>query len=222
MQLMAELSTTRPVYQLVIFDFDGTLADSYPWFLSIFDELAIRYKLPRLEKSALEQLRKVDIHHISREFKIPIWKMVRIGSHVQKKMASQIENIRLVDGMQKVLDTLIEARIKLAVVSSNDEQNIRQVLGPRNAAHFEAFECGVSIFGKKAKFEKVLKTTNTPPNQALCLGDEVRDLKSAQQAGIAFGAVTWGYTAAEMFRTHTPKAIFDQPEEILALFNGTL
>ncbi|MFA5836132.1 MAG: HAD hydrolase-like protein [Bellilinea sp.] len=215
---MAELSTTHPAYQLVIFDFDGTLADSYPWFLSIFDELAIRFKLPRLEKSALEQLRKVDIHSISREFKIPIWKMVRIGSHVQKEMASQIENIRLVDGMQKVLDTLIESGIKLAVVSSNDEQNIRQVLGPRNAAHFEVFECGVSIFGKKAKFEKVLKATSTQPNQALCLGDEVRDLKSAQQAGIAFGAVTWGYTAAEMFHAHSPYAIFDQPEEILALF----
>jgi len=218
MHLMADLSTIRPKYQLVIFDFDGTLADSYPWFLSIFDELAIRFKLPRLEKSALEQLRKVDIHHISREFKIPIWKMVRIGSHVQKKMASQIENIRLVDGMQMVLDKLIGMGIKMAVVSSNDEQNIRQVLGPDNAAHFVAFECGVSIFGKKAKFEKVLKKTNTQPGQALCLGDEVRDLKSAQQAGIAFGAVTWGYTAAEMFQTHAPDALFNRPEEILKLF----
>ena len=35
------------------------------------------------------------------------------------------------------------------------------------------------------------------------------------------GTVTWGCTAAEMFCTHAPNIIFDQPEEILVLFNGS-
>lgn len=217
---MNDASLPRGCYELVIFDFDGTLADTYPWFLSIFDELAEHYHLPRLEKSALEALRKVDIQNLSREYKISFVKMARIGTHLKKKMASQIEHIPLVDGMQTVIDRLHGMGIKLAVVSSNAEENVRQVLGTRNADYFDAFECGVSLLGKKAKFEKILRQTGTTPDRALSLGDEVRDLKASRQSGMTFGAVTWGYADAETLQSHEPDALFNHPEEILTLFEG--
>jgi len=204
-------------FDLVIFDFDGTLADSYPWFLSVFDEIAQRFQLPRLERAELDQLRKVDIHRISSEFNVPFWKMIQIGGHLKKMMASQIDKVRLVEGMQTVIDALYAAQIRMAVVSSNAEENIRSVLGAHNAGLFEVYECGVSMFGKKAKFEKVLKKMGIQAERALCLGDELRDLRSARQAGIAFGAVTWGYTDRSMLEKHTPDAVFSSPEQILEL-----
>lgn len=206
-------------YQLVIFDFDGTLADTYPWFLSIFDELAIRYKLPRLEQSALEALRKVDIRYISRKYKIPVWKMTRMGAHLKKRMSSEIERIQLVGGMQGVIDGLKAMGVRMAVVSSNAEGNVRQVLGEQNEPYFEAFECGVKLFGKKAKFEKILRRTGVAPQRVLSLGDEVRDLRASRQAGISFGAVTWGYADPETLRSHAPDALFEHPDEILAWFH---
>ncbi|MRS04442.1 HAD family hydrolase [bacterium] len=202
-------------YDLVIFDFDGTLADSYQWFLSVFDEIVERYSLPRLEQSELRQLRKVDIRQISRQFNIPLWKIVQIGSHLQKKMASQIDKVLLVDGMQAVLDGLAAAGIRMAVVTSNAEENVKQVLGPHNVERFEAFEAGVTLYGKKAKFEKVLKKTGANPIQVLSVGDELRDLKASHQAGIAFGAVAWGATEMETFRTHNPDLLFAHPDDIL-------
>jgi len=219
---MNDPSHPRSSYQLVIFDFDGTLADTYPWFLSIFDELAEHYHLPRLEKSALEALRKVDIQNISREYKISFVKMARMGTHLKRKMASQIEHIPLVTGMQTVIDRLHEMGVKMAVVSSNAEENVRQVLGTNNAAYFDAFECGVSLLGKRAKFEKILRQTGTSADQTLSLGDEVRDLKASRQSGLTFGAVTWGYADAETLQSHKPDALFNRPEEILTLFNSQL
>ena len=215
---MNDPSLPHGCFQLVIFDFDGTLADTYPWFLSIFDELAEHYHLPRLEKSALEALRKVDIQNLSREYKISFVKMARIGTHLKQKMASQIEHIPLVDGMQTVIDRLHDMGIKLAVVSSNAEENVRQVLGAHNAAYFDAFECGVSLLGKRVKFEKILRQTGVSPDRALSLGDEVRDLKASRQSGMTFGAVTWGYADAETLQSHEPDALFNHPEEILKLF----
>lgn len=209
-------------YHLVIFDFDGTLADTYPWFLSVFDEFAARYHLPRLDNSALDALRKVDIRYISREYNIPFWKITQMGIHLQQQMASQIDRIQLVDGMQTVIDNLRSLGVKLAVVSSNTEENVRQVLGAENAVHFEAFECGVSLFGKKLKFEKIMRRTGIPPAGVLSIGDEVRDLKSSRQAGMTFGAVTWGYGDAEILRENGPDALFNHPEEILTLFDGKL
>lgn len=212
---MRESALLARKYETVIFDFDGTLADSYQWFLSIFDEIAQRYSLPRLDHSELLQLRKVDIRQISRQFNIPLWKIVQIGSHVQKKMASQIDKVLLVNGMQAVLDQLAAAGVRMAVVTSNAEENVKQVLGPVNVSRFEAFEAGVTLYGKKAKFDKVLKKMEVDPRRVLSIGDELRDMKSSHQAGIAFGAVGWGATELETFHTHKPDELFTQPEEIV-------
>lgn len=209
-----------PRYQLVIFDFDGTLADTYPWFMSIFDEFAIRYKLPRLEQSALDALRKFDIKYITKKYRIPFWKMTRMGTHLKKRMASEIEQIQLVDGMQGVIDELHDRGVRMAVVSSNAEGNVRQVLGEHNAPYFEVFECGVKLGGKKVKFEKILRRTGVAPDRTLSLGDELRDLKASRQAGIGFGAVAWGYADAETLQSHLPDALFEHPDEIIAWIDG--
>ena len=202
-------------YQLVIFDFDGTLADSYPWFLTVFEDLAKRYKLPRLEKADLENLRTLEVHQILKEYHIPLWKMIVIGNHLKKLMSSQIGSICLVNGMEAVIQQLGKAGVKLAVVTSNAEANVRQVLGARNLAYFDLIESGVSLFGKKARFQKILKKTGISASRALSIGDEVRDLKSSRAAKIPFGAVNWGYTDLTMLQMHSPDEVFTQPEQIL-------
>jgi len=151
-------------FQLVIFDFDGTLADTYPWFMSIFDEFAARYHLPRLEQPALDALRNGRYRHISGSTN-PVLEMTRMGSHLRKReWPAKLEQTNSTGGrMQGVIDGLHDLGIQLAVVSSNSEGNVRQVLGERNAAIFEAFECGVKLGGKKVKFEKILRRTGAAP-----------------------------------------------------------
>jgi phosphoglycolate phosphatase len=207
-------------YDLVIFDFDGTLADTFPWFLSMFDELAERFQLPRVEKHELEELRRLDIQQILKMYNIPIWKVIQIGNHLKKLMTAQAEKISLVHGIQPVLDQLAELGVRLSVVSSNDEENIRKVLGPQNTGLFDFYECGVSMFGKKGKFQKVMKATGVHAHRTLCIGDELRDLQSAQQARIPFGAVDWGYTALERLLPHAPDEVFTHPEQILQAVTG--
>ena len=57
-------------YKLVIFDFDGTLADTFPWILSILDAVADKYKVKKVERSELETFRTYDagklmkLHHV--------------------------------------------------------------------------------------------------------------------------------------------------------------
>ena len=202
-------------YKLVIFDFDGTLADSYPWFLSVLEELSRKYRLPHLDRADLDRLRSLEVRQILKEYHIPLWKVVIIGNHLKKMMAAQIEHIRLVSGMQAVLETLGKEGVRLALVTSNAEANVRRVLGPGNMAMFDFIESGVSMFGKKRKFQKILKQAGIPANQALSIGDEVRDLKSAQAASIPFGAVTWGYTDVSALQAHAPEAVFSRPDQIL-------
>lgn len=204
-------------YQLVIFDFDGTLADSYPWFLSVYDHLASYFQLPRMEKDDLEKLRGVELPKILKERKISPIKAVQIGAYLKQLMNAQIHRVPLVEGMQSVIDSLAEHKIKMAVVSSNAEENVRQVLGLQNASRFVDFECGVSLLGKKVKFMNILRKSGVPADQALSIGDELRDLKASRQAGIDFGAATWGYTDSEILRLHCPDALLAQPLQILEM-----
>lgn len=202
-------------YQLVIFDFDGTLADSYTWFLSIYSDLARRFQLPPMERAELEALRRMDFTAIMKEHKISAFKAIQMGAYLKQLMSSQIDRVQLVDGIQEVINELANRQVKLAVVSSNDESNVRRVLGEGYAGRFFAFECGVAILGKAAKFLNILRKSGVRPYQTLSIGDEIRDLKSSHQVGIPFGAVTWGYTDAERLAAQNPDFLFTRPSQIL-------
>jgi phosphoglycolate phosphatase len=201
--------------QLVIFDFDGTLADSYPWFLSIYSDFARRFQLPPMDRAELDALRRMDFTVIMKEHRISPFRAIQMGAYLKQLMSSQIDRVQLVSGIQEVIDALSACQVRLAVVSSNDEANVRCVLGESNAGRFFAFECGVSILGKTAKFHNILRKSGAKPYQALSIGDEIRDLKSSRQAGIPFGAVTWGYTDAERLRAQNPDFVFTHPLQIL-------
>jgi len=207
-------------YRLVIFDFDGTIANSYPWFLSVYEELARKYRLPLVEADILEELRMLEIRQILKKYRVPLWKMIIVGTHLKKMMTNQINQISMFEGMETVIGELGRQGVILAVVTSNAEKNVRHVLGPEIMRYVAHVESGVSMFGKKSKFEKVLKKTGTLPEQAISIGDEIRDLKSSRDARIPFGAVSWGYTHIQTLSKQQPDMTFDHPAQILKAVFG--
>lgn len=201
-------------YKLVIFDFDGTLADTFSWFVNVMDELADTYKFKRIEKSELDTLRSFDANKMIEHHEVPRWKMPMIGNHVRNSMAKDLHQISLFDGIDKLLKNLSERDIKLAVVSSNSMENVRGILGPINEALINYFECGVSVFGKPSKLKKVLRKSGVSPEETILIGDEIRDSEAARKTRIAFGAVAWGYTKIEALQAHGPIEVFSSIAEI--------
>ncbi|NPV77553.1 MAG: HAD hydrolase-like protein [Anaerolineae bacterium] len=201
-------------YKLVIFDFDGTLANTFPWFLSIMDQIVDRFQLKRLEKENLDDLRSLDIHSLLKSHDIPLWKVATIGRYVRKRMSEDIHQIALFRGVDDLLQALSDAGIQLALVSSNTYQNVRGVLGAENASLIRYYACGVSLFKKQTKFKRILQESGMLPSEALCIGDEIRDLQAASAAKISFGAVSWGYTNIEALKALSPMEVFYSIEEI--------
>ncbi len=201
-------------YKLIVFDFDGTLADTFPWAASIVSHLIAKYHLPPVAPELYDQLRNYDAKQVLQKVGVPTWKLPQIGRYVRRLMAEQIDQIHLFPGVDGLLETLVEGGLTLAMVSSNGRENVCQVLGPANAARFEYFECGVSLFGKPAKLRKVLRHSHIAPGQAMLIGDEVRDLEAAQTVGMAAGAVAWGYNYLSALQAHQPDMVFMRVEEI--------
>jgi phosphoglycolate phosphatase len=115
-----------------------------------------------------------------------------------------------------MLKSLNVGGVRLALVTSDGEANARRQLGDANAALFSDFACGASLFGKAAKFRRVVRRAGADPASVIAIGDEVRDMEAARAAGLGFGAVTWGYAAPEKLRALEPDLVFERMEDISA------
>lgn len=201
-------------YDLVIFDFDGTLADSSGWFRLVFNDVAKRHGFRPASDDELESLRGRPTREILRALGVPFWKVPLIANTMREMVARDAEKITPFDGARDLLAQLSERKIALGLVTSNAEANVRRILGEEASSHIRWFSCGVSLFGKAARFRALAKASGFPPDRILAIGDETRDIEAARQAGIAAGTVIWGYATPAILRSGNPDHIFESMDEI--------
>jgi phosphoglycolate phosphatase len=202
-------------YRLAIFDFDGTLADSFPFFVSVFNQIADEHGFRHIDAAQAQHLRHHDTRAIMRHLGMPAWKLPLAARSFIGLMRDNAACIPLFGGVGEVLRTLAREGVQLAIVSSNSEQNIRLVLGPALSGLFGQYECGMSVFGKASRISKVLRRAGVPTAQTLYVGDQSMDALAARKAGVAFGAVSWGYAPIETLRRVAPEREFGTPAELL-------
>src|SRR6185295_5601834 len=182
-------------YKLVLFDFDGTLADTLPWFQSVFHVVGEKYGFRKLTQADYEKMRDCDGKQMLKTLGVPFWKVPLIANEMRKLMAGRIAESKLFSGTSVLLKNLEARGAMLGIVSSNSYENISQILGAENMARIHHHECGVSMFGKASKLKKVLRAAGMPHTHTIYIGDELRDMVAAKAARIAFGAVSWGYNS---------------------------
>jgi phosphoglycolate phosphatase len=213
---IAPASPPKPVYRLVIFDFDGTLADTFPWFATVVNPTADRFRFRRAVPEETHFMRGLDARELLEYLAIARWKVPLIARHLRKRAEREKDTFRLFPGAEAIVAALDEAGVKVAVVSSNGEETVRHVLGPDISGRVDQFACGAALFGKARKFARVLAQQGVTPREALCIGDETRDITAARRAGIACAAVSWGYMRRDVLEAARPDHLFDAMEEIPA------
>lgn len=200
-------------YRMVIFDFDGTLADSAPWFMRTLNEVAKDHGFRQVSDDELEMLRGKPNREIIRYLGVRFWQMPGIARDMRRRSAEAADGIPLFDGIPELLGALKRSGIRVALVSSNGEDTCRRVLGPV-AREINHFSCGVSIFGKAARFRSLLKICGMTARETLSVGDEGRDVEAARKVGMASAAVTWGYATEDALRACNPTLVVRSPLEL--------
>jgi phosphoglycolate phosphatase len=206
-----------PPYTLVIFDFDGTLADSADWMIRTLNGISGQFGLRQVTDDEVQMLRGRSTTEIVRYLGVPVWQLPRIAAEMRKRIAADIAQIKLFAGVADMLRALDERDMRLAIVSSNSEANVRCVLGADNAARIDLFDCSAAMFGKSHKLRSVMRRLRVAEHLTLYVGDETRDIEAAREVGCASGAVTWGYAQAQILKTFAPTMTFDTMAQIAAL-----
>lgn len=201
-------------FKLIIFDFDGTLADTFPWFAANINKAAALFYFRRVVQEDYDKLRGLNSQQLLKHLGISWWKIPFISIYMRKLMARNLSGIKLFKDMELLLEKMEQQNVQLAIVSSNSSENIKTILGDK-ARYFSYFECRSSLFGKHKKFIQLLNKTNASPAETLAIGDEIRDIEAAKLAGIYSGAVTWGYALPEALKAADPDFLFTSAEDVV-------
>ena len=204
----------RTESKLIIWDFDGTLVDSRMTSLEIYNQLASEMGLKPVDDP--NRVRGMTSREFFQTHRISFWRLPRLVRRFQESFARVADQVPLFPGVSEVLTRLVSARIRLGILSSNREDNIRKCLRANGVeAHF-AFVVGhPSLFGKARLLRRISRAERIAPEAVVYVGDEVRDIEAAHRAGIRSVAVVWGFHQQELLRGARPTHMITEPHQLL-------
>lgn len=202
------------MYKLAIFDFDGTLADSLSFCMSVMNVLADKYKFKRINTEEIDTLRELDAATILKAHGVHAFKIPLIAADLRRLQAENIHEICLFPGVCEILEALMASGIMVSMVTSNSRDNVRSLLPEELFNKLLHPQFGIALFGKQTKLCRILNKTGVLPAAAIYIGDEIRDKQAADAAGMHFGAVGWGYTKPAALLASAPHKFFQTVDQI--------
>jgi len=193
----------------IIFDFDGTLADTLPFMRDRMLRLIKEAKATDLpDNEIIEKIKAKSYPELMKEFKISWLKLPFILAKVyqaQMDLYNEINKIKLFPGIRKLLGRLDEKGYRLGIVSSNMKENIKKFLEvKRLTVFFEFVYCEKNIFGKEKAIRHMLTDRGLKKTEIVYIGDEVRDIEAARKAGVKIISVSWGFNSKENLQKYQP------------------
>jgi phosphoglycolate phosphatase len=210
-------STLSMTTHLAVFDFDGTLADTWPVFISSLGALAAKHGFRNVQHDEAQRLRRLSAVEILRELELPLWRVPAVLSDFRRIVHERVDEVQPFAGITEALHTLADRHTALALATSNSVANVCAVLGRSLVSRFIAVECGTPLLGKSRRLRQILKKAEISHANAIYIGDEIRDAEAAAEVGMRFGAVAWGYTDLSALAALVPDEIFHAPADVARL-----
>ena len=206
----------------VIFDFDGTIADTMPFSFGRSLELLRKEKIDLPEKEIIKKIKSNSYRELMKEFKLSWLKipfMLRIVKQGQRDLYSQINKIKIFPGMKNLLKDLRNNNYQIGILSSNMQRNINKFIKINQLNFFDIIFCESNILGKDKTIKKMLKKHNLKTEEIIYVGDEIRDVEACKKVGIKIIGVSWGLHTFEALQKNGVDYIVKKPSEILKIIN---
>ncbi len=198
----------------VIFDFDGTIADSLGLVVEIYRQLTNDTR--QLTSAEYEALRKLPAQKVARSIGVPLWRIPFLVRKGRKIMHSRLSEVQVFEGLPQALERLQEQGYALRIVTSNSVENVQKFLNEHDLSEYFSDIVGdVGLFNKAKVLRKIIKNDRLDAVQSYYVGDEARDIVASKKAGIRIVSVAWGYNHEDLLRDLQPYAIARTPHELV-------
>ena len=207
-------------YRTLIFDFDGTIANTLEESRLIFNKIAPDYRIRQVEQEEIAQLRHFSLIELLDHLDIPKRRVPAFIARGTGMMRGSIPNLPLIEGIGGVLSEMRGHFGSFGILTSNATANVDLFLKTHGLRGIFDFISSTSkLTGKAKHLRAIRKTFSLRPEEMLYVGDEIRDVKAAKKAGIPIAAVTWGFNSREALVAEGPDHVFDDPADLLRLMH---
>lgn len=198
----------------LIFDFDGTLADSRGLALKLYNELCGKYGYPPVTEQQMIALSGLSIADRLRAVHIPAYRLPGLVMQLLRSFTRSVDQLHPFAELPELVRQLKQAGYRLSIISSNSPTNIKHFLHRFEMECFDDIEGSRNLFGKSRKINRYLNQNGLSSAETLYIGDELRDIEACRQSGIPVIAVAWGYDAKELLVQGDPDRVIDHPSEL--------
>lgn len=205
------------IKKLVIFDFDGTLADSFSKIVETFNDLAREYNLHQVKPEEIPALRKISSRELLKKFGFPTWRLPFLLQKGKRMLRKKVMSVHLFDGIEKTVKELKKEGHVLGILSSNSRANVKKIIENSKINVFDFVHISSNLFGKSRMLNKIIKKYGYDKKDVYYVGDETRDIEAARECGIKMIAVSWGFNDRGILKKYKPDYLINKPEELLKI-----
>ena len=205
--------------KVVIFDFDGTLADSIRLAIRLYNDHAAHFGALPVSESDIPKLRQIvrDDGYTAalREKHIRISRLPSLVLTISKEMKAHMKEVLPYEGIIVALEELKAKGYRLGVLTSNQEHLVREFLETHNYPLFDFIVSEKTLFGKDKALKRILKKFQLQKEEVVYVGDEIRDTSACRKARIEVIGVGWGIAGPDGFVKAMPTKLIKSPEELV-------
>ncbi|MCM3388835.1 HAD-IA family hydrolase [Ureibacillus chungkukjangi] len=200
----------------IIFDFDGTLADSSTVFMDAWNTYAETFKYYPVKSEDIIATRNLNLHQRAKLFNFPMHKLPIILPKIYSYFKNHILEVKVFEGIKEMLDILSQNGYKIIILSSNAQENIEMLLKQEQIHTVSQVLTSSKLFGKDAVLKKFINKHQLIPENVLYVGDEVRDIIACNKVGLPFMWVSWGLDGLDLVEKEKPKYVVHTPQGIIS------
>ncbi|WP_337956436.1 MULTISPECIES: HAD-IA family hydrolase [Shewanella] len=208
------MNSKEKAFDLVIFDWDGTLMDTVGKIVSCMQNVAQELMLPIPSEQQVRDVIGLSLPQI-----MPILfadhqnHQQIIDCYRRHHLASELLT-PLFDGVELLIRNLFDAGYHLAIATGKGRQGLDNVLALTGLGdYFHATRCADDAQSKPhpEMLYSLLAHFDVTADRAIMIGDSIHDLAMANNAGMASIGVSYGAHNESRLNLLNPRAIVDQP-----------
>lgn len=207
--------------KVIVFDFDGTLADTFDTLAMITNRLALEFGYPPTTPEELPKLRNLSSREIISQSGVSLFKIPFFLKKIREYLHQEILNLKTIPGIPEALVQLKHEGYCLGILTSNSEENVKLFLKKYEMQDLFTFIYSeTSLFSKDKPLRKLMKQNHLSSDEIIYVGDETRDIEASKKIQIQVIAVTWGFNSGEILAKHKPDFLIQQPSELIEVLGS--
>ena len=216
----ASLRPERASRRTLIFDFDGTLADTLSAIVRMVNDHAAEFHIRPLNDQDVENLRGLSNLEIIRKYRIPLVKIPALIIRSQQELHHRMDEVELFPGIRELVLALRARGFRLGILTSNSRANVQKLLRAKNLDVFDFIHAEPHLLGKTRALLHLIRQHDLILDEILYIGDEVRDIEACRKISVAVAAVSWGFHRRDTLSRAQPTFLVDTPQEILSILEA--